>query len=64
MRARDIIGRTVERVEQVRRSTNCDTTVYSVEYIHFTDGSYIGLHVAELEADYAVECTYFKANKP
>jgi hypothetical protein len=60
MKQRDVKGKTVERVRQVRRSTKYGRPVYDIQTIVFTDGTVLILSVAELADDYAVEGTVYK----
>jgi len=60
MRARDIIGKKVTKVVQVRTTDTSDTVVYDVEALVFEDGTYLHFSVAELHGEYAVIGTILK----
>ncbi len=57
MKARDVVGKTIARVEQsrVNRADTGDAKGWAIERIIFTDGSYLTFGVMELGHDYAVE---------
>lgn len=65
MRARDIVGKTVARVEQVPMTASWGGRVYSVERIHFTDGSFVALMTVETEEglNYAQDVIFVPARK-
>lgn len=66
MRARDIVGKTVDRIVQVPMMASYGERVFSVERIHFTDGSFITLQTVETEdgADYINAVNYWPKPKP
>ena len=52
--ARYLVGRTVAKVEVVECEDTSGGRVWSVERLHFTDGSQICFSVSELPSEYAV----------
>lgn len=57
MRSRAIEGKTIRRVHQSSFPANSGT-VWTLDAIEFTDGSFLRFVVVEGEADYAIEPLY------
>ena len=55
MRARDIIGRTVMKVDQDRTKDNCGTTVYAVKRLYLDNGVVLYVRAEETEMSPIVE---------
>lgn len=58
MKAADIVGKTVARVDQTPMNQNSGRA-WNVDRIVFTDGSSVTFTTIEGEIDYAVEATYW-----
>lgn len=65
MRARDIIGKTIARIEQSIRVPSGGGRHASLDTIYFTDGTRLVLNVLEQDdaADYIVNAQYYSKPK-
>jgi len=55
MKTRDIIGRKIVKVNQVRTQTDYGDTIYDVRSVELDNGTKLVFTVVELPSDYAVE---------
>jgi hypothetical protein len=63
VRTRGVIGKRIAAVEQQPITTPSNDRVYHIIAIVLEDGTRLVPHVAELEADYAVEMTAYKGRR-